>query len=160
MADQPSLNPIASCDAPASMDSWELFNGFVEEQSDAVLGASPAGYKLRLACEELLSNMIRHAISDADGAIQTHLWVRAFRVADPQPALVIELEDNGAHFDPKFDRPREIDTDLAIQDRPIGGLGLFLVQQSVDLVEYNWVEGRNRYRLFVVLPSSSRAAQH
>ena len=158
MADDPSLNPIAACDAPASMDSWELFNGFVEEQSDAVLGGSQASYKLRLACEELLSNMIRHAICDADGLIQTHLWVRALRVAEPQPGLVIELEDNGAHFDPQFDRPREIDTDLAIQDRPIGGLGLFLVQQSVDRVEYARVDGRNRYRLFVDLPSPANPA--
>lgn len=158
MAEDPRLHPIAACDAPASMDSWDLFNGFVEEQANAVLGGSPASYKLRLACEELLSNLIRHARCAEDGSIQTHLWLRAFQKGEPQPALVIELEDNGAHFDPQFERPREIDTSKNIADRPIGGLGLFLVQQSVDLVEYAWVEDRNRYRLFVNLPPSATPA--
>lgn len=157
MAQDATVNPIAACDAPASMDSWELLNGFVEEQADSVLGAGPASYKLRLACEELISNMIRHAVCAADGATQTHLWLRALRVAEPQPALLIELEDDGHPFDPQFDRPREIDTAKAIQDRPIGGLGLFLVQQSVDRAEYARVEGRNRYRLFVHLPSATPA---
>jgi serine/threonine-protein kinase RsbW len=145
------VNPIAACDAPASMDSWELLNGFVEQQADSVLGAGQASYKLRLACEELISNMIRHAVC-ADGATQTHLWLRALRVVEPQPALLIELEDNGHPFDPQFDQRQAIDTALAIEDRPIGGLGLFLVQQSVDRVEYARVEGHNRYRLFVAIP--------
>ena len=152
MADPSSLHPLVSIDAPASMDSWELFNGFVEQQAQLVLGEGKAGYQLRLACEELFSNIIRHATCQNSNPSCAHLWVRALSQLDPHPALVIELEDNGQPFDPHFDQARAIDTAQAIEDRPIGGLGLFLVQRSVDRVEYAWAGGRNRYRLFVDIP--------
>jgi len=153
MADLDCLQPLASIDAPASMDNWELFNGFVEQHAEAQLGASKAAYQLRLACEELFSNIIRHATCADSGASCAHLWVQALTTTEPQPALVVQLEDNGHPFDPQFDQRQSIDTALAIEDRPIGGLGLFLVQTSVDRVEYAWVDGHNRYRLHVVIPS-------
>jgi anti-sigma regulatory factor (Ser/Thr protein kinase) len=109
MADLDCLQPLASIDAPASMDNWELFNGFVEQQAEAQLGANKAAYQLRLACEELFSNIIRHATCADSGASCAHLWVQALSTTEPQPALVLQLEDNGHPFDPQFDhrhRPR------------------------------------------------------
>lgn len=154
MAELTSLEPLAACDGPASMDSWELFNDFVGHQAQSLLGVSKAAYQLRLACEELFSNIIRHANGIQGGSTCTHLWVRAWRTNTPEPALVIELEDNGQQFDPQFGQAREIDPDQAIEQRSIGGLGLFLVQRSVDRVEYAWVDGHNRYRLFALLPTA------
>lgn len=142
MAKVPSLKPIAHCDAPASMDHWELLNGFVEEQAEAAFGPGKSAYQLRLACEELLSNIIRHA----PGA---HIWLTAFRCADPMPGLLLQIEDDGPHFDPQFDQTREVDSELPIERRPIGGLGLFLVQNSVDQIDYSSINGHNRYRLMV-----------
>lgn len=153
MADPNSLHTLASIDAPASMDSWELFNGFVAEQAQHVLGEGKSGYQLRLACEELFSNIIRHATCQDSQPGCAHLWVRALRQRNPQPALVIELQDNGQPFDPHFEQARSIDTAQALEDRPIGGLGLFLVQRSVDRVEYARIGGHNRYRLFVDIPA-------
>jgi len=152
MADLDGLQPLASCDAPTSMDNWELFNGFVEKHATVLLGASKAAYQLRLACEELFSNIIRHATCSDSNSHCAHLWIRVLKIPDPSPALIIELEDNGRPFDPHFDQRRTIDRGQAIEDRPIGGLGLFLVQNSVDRVEYAWVNQHNRYRLFVDLP--------
>ena len=153
MADLDCLQPLASIDAPASMDHWEQFNGFVEQQAQALLGASKASYQLRLACEELFSNIIRHATCADSGASCAHLWVQILKTTEPKPELVVQLEDNGHPFDPQFDQRQAIDTARAIEDRPIGGLGLFLVQTSVDRVEYAWVNSRNRYRLFVAIPT-------
>lgn len=153
MADLNSLQPLASIDAPASMDHWEQFNGFVEQQAEALLGATKAAYQLRLACEELFSNIIRHATCADSGASCAHLWVQVLTTTQPKPTLVVQLEDNGHPFDPQFDQRQAIDTARAIEDRPIGGLGLFLVQTSVDRVEYAWVNAHNRYRLFVAIPT-------
>ena len=153
MADLNSLQPLASIDAPASMDHWEQFNGFVEQQAEALLGATKAAYQLRLACEELFSNIIRHATCADSGASCAHLWVQTLTTTQPKPTLVVQLEDNGHPFDPQFDQRQAIDTARAIEDRPIGGLGLFLVQTSVDRVEYAWVNAHNRYRLFVAIPT-------
>ena len=62
---------------------------------------------------------------------------------------MIEIEDNGIHFDPDFADERQIELNQPIEQRQVGGLGLFLVQKSVDRVEYAWINDRNRYRLFV-----------
>jgi serine/threonine-protein kinase RsbW len=159
MADLNTLLPIASIDAPASMDNWEQFNGFVQQQAEAQLGAGKAAYQLRLACEELLSNIIRHSTCSDSVPSCAHLWVQVLKTTEPKPLLVVQLEDNGHPFDPQFDQRQAIDTSKAIEDRPIGGLGLFLVQQSVDRAEYALVDGRNRYRLFVNLSSSEGAAE-
>ena len=153
MADLDGLQPLASIDAPASMDHWEQFNGFVEQQAEDLLGATKAAYQLRLACEELFSNIIRHATCADSGASCAHLWVQVLTTTQPKPTLVLQLEDNGHPFDPQFDQRQAIDTARAIEDRPIGGLGLFLVQTSVDRVEYAWVNAHNRYRLFVAIPT-------
>lgn len=159
MADLDCLQPLASIDAPASMDNWELFNGFVEQESEVHLGANRAAYQLRLACEELFSNIIRHATCADSGDSCVHLWLQTLTTTRGQPALVVQLEDNGHPFDPQFENRQSIDTDAAIEDRPIGGLGLFLVQQSVDRAVYDLVEGRNRYRLFVNLSSPESSAK-
>lgn len=146
MAEVPSLERIAHCDAPASMDHWELLNGFVEAQAEAACGLGKPAYQLRLACEELLSNIIRHAP-------RAHIWLTAFRCADPTPGLLLQIEDDGPHFDPRFDQPHDVDTELPMEQRPIGGLGLFLVQNSVDQLDYSWINGHNRYRLTVFTAS-------
>ena len=39
------------------------------------------------------------------------------------------------------------DTSLAIEDRPIGGLGIGLVRRLMDETEYERREGKNRLRL-------------
>ena len=140
----PALLPLASCDAPASMDSWDLLNGFVEDQSELVLGSSSAAYKLRLACEELFSNIIRHA---GAGAGCTHIWLRSFKDGQRDKALIIEIEDNGSAFDPGFNSAPSVDLSQPIEQRPIGGLGLYLVRTSVDHVSYVWANQHNHYRL-------------
>ncbi|MCP9808754.1 ATP-binding protein [Cyanobium sp. HWJ4-Hawea] len=161
MAPELPLEPIASCDGPASMESWDQFISFVETQAALLLGEGSANYRLRLAFEELLSNIIRYsgeldAGPSADSAAdQAHVWIRSFRSPGSQPQFVLEIEDNGPYFDPGIDQPRQIESHLPIDERQIGGLGLFLVQQSVDHVDYAWIANRNRYHLFVNLPTPS-----
>lgn len=155
MQPDPSSALVASFDSPASMESWEVLSGFVALQADEHLGEGAPNYQLCLACEELLSNSIRHAHWPEPGSTQPlpHIWLRVFRCDSSTPQLLLELDDNGKQFDPELHRPRDIHSNLSIGERPIGGLGLFLVKQSVDKVEYLWTGDRNRYRLFVTLPS-------
>ena len=155
MDTDPSFDCLASFQAPASMDHWEEFNAFVETQADRHLGPGKQSYNLRLACEELISNIIRHA-GDAGSGPSVTLELRSFlSMRDrEQTDLIVELTDNGPFFDPCFETERRIDKELAAADRPIGGLGLFLVQQSVDQAHYSRNADKNRYRLTVHLHRS------
>lgn len=147
MFETSGLRQIAVCDAPASMNNWELFNSFVHHHTDSKLGACKQAYQLRLACEELFSNIIRHSSCSPENP-SPHLWVRVFQHPLQPGCLVIDVEDNALPFDPQFDALDPVDTQRPINERSIGGLGLFLVKNSVSRVEYSYTNGRNIYRLF------------
>lgn len=151
---------LASLEREAVMESWDDIQNFVAHEGQRLLQAGPALYKLRLATEELVSNVMRYAPQrSSDTQATVHLWLTLFLgTLQGQSALVLQLEDNGPAFDPQLDQKREVDTSQPIHERPIGGLGLFLVQQSVDHVDYTWLHQRNRYRLFVRLPERTGAA--
>ncbi len=55
------------------------------------------------------------------------------------------IEDDGIAFDPLIAPPPDLDSD--IEDRPIGGLGVYLVKEMMDEVEYARADGRNRVTL-------------
>lgn len=55
--------------------------------------------------------------------------------------LTFVLSDSGTPFDPT--QTGEPDLTLGAEDRPIGGLGIFLVRQIMDSVEYRYSDGKN-----------------
>ena len=58
-------------------------------------------------------------------------------------AVVAQLEDNADAFNP-FEEAPEPDPTLGLEERPIGGLGVFLVKQFANSRAYERVDGRNR----------------
>ena len=52
-----------------------------------------------------------------------------------------EVEDDGREFDPLTRPP--VDTSAPLEQRGIGGLGVHMVRQLMDSVEYRRVTGRN-----------------
>lgn len=156
MAGPDSSTVLNAMEAQASMDNWEVLNGFVEQEALAHLPDPSKGYKLRLACEEILSNIVRETSDVHAGGTSVCLWLSSY--LQQQPGLkrfCLQIEDDGPAFDPELERDRNIDTAAQIEHRPIGGLGLFLVQQSVDQALYQFVGGRNQYRLFIDLPAAA-----
>ncbi len=58
---------------------------------------------------------------------------------------MMTIEDDGPRFDPLSLPPPDVTASL--DERPIGGLGLFLVRQLMDAVSYDRVGARNRLRM-------------
>jgi serine/threonine-protein kinase RsbW len=137
---------------PASMDHWDEAMDFIATQASAYLQNQGTIYKLRLACEEILSNVIRETSDDLLFSREIRLWISSFALhtASP-PAFAIRIEDDGPHYDPQLGVEREINIDLPINERKPGGLGLYLVQQSVDVAEYHYIANRNTYYLAVTM---------
>lgn len=83
---------------------------------------------LHVVLDELLANSAMHGLAGReDGTVTVEAAVAAGR-------LTVTIRDNGTAFDP-FARAAP-DTTLSVKDRPIGGLGIHLVQQLVDEVSY------------------------
>lgn len=94
------------------------------------------GYAVRLACEEVIANIISYAYpEDADGYIEID-------IAGEGNGLRIEICDGGRPFNPV---KRQIpDVTQRLDDREIGGLGIYLILQTMDKVTYLYEEGRNK----------------
>ncbi|MFY8148777.1 MAG: ATP-binding protein [Prochlorococcaceae cyanobacterium] len=158
MADA-SITPVDQIEVVASMDNWELLIDFVQRQADDALAQGKKSYGLLLASEELLSNIIRENEAEAEAAVSGSLPVRVRIAAQRRQSqgehwFDLVISDNGTPFDPQLESLEPPAVEVPIQERSVGGLGLFLVKTSVDQVSYCWEEGRNTYCL------SSRLEAH
>jgi anti-sigma regulatory factor (Ser/Thr protein kinase) len=94
-----------------------------------------ATFKLTLALDEIVANVIRHAFGDG----QEHRIEVKVTVDDR--TVTARVEDDGREFDPR-EAPVP-DLDLPIEMRTPGGLGMHLVRSTMDSVEYRRDQGRN-----------------
>ena len=90
--------------------------------------------KLKLACEEIVVNVTSYAYPEgSDGFLDVYI-----RKDD---RIVIRFEDGGVPFNPlEHENP---DTTLSWDERPIGGLGIFLVRSMMDDVRYTYENQKN-----------------
>jgi anti-sigma regulatory factor (Ser/Thr protein kinase) len=98
-----------------------------------------------LALEEVFLNVVQHG-SPAGTEPQIDV---ALAVAGAD--LVMTVEDNGPPFDPLSLPAPDVTAGLA--ERPVGGLGVFLVRQMMDDVTYHRVDSRNQLRMLKHVPS-------
>jgi serine/threonine-protein kinase RsbW len=90
--------------------------------------------RMMIAFDELLSNIVNHG----GGTIE-------LRIKLTDGALAATIADDGPPFDPLA---REApDTDLGIDERAIGGLGIHLVREMMDELVYARENGRNLLKL-------------
>ncbi len=102
---------------------------------------------VNVSMDEVLTNTIDYGYDD-DGPHRIDIAVR--KEAD---TVVVAIEDDGREFDPSGPPP-EVDFDATLEERTVGGLGLFLVHELMDSVDYRRADGRN----FITLTKSLAAA--
>ena len=113
---------------------------WVEEACGEAGVDSEAVFKLSLALDEAVANVIHHAFAGIapPHRIDVELTIDADRVV----ALVT---DNGHPFDPAT--AAAPDQSQPLEDRDPGGLGIHLIRRMMDRVEYHRTDGENRLRL-------------
>ncbi|MBQ9450812.1 MAG: ATP-binding protein [Bacteroidales bacterium] len=90
---------------------------------------------LNLALEEAVTNVMMYAYPAGEsGTVEIEVDAREDR-------MVFRLTDAGVPFDPTAAPAADIT--LGVEERPIGGLGIFLVRQIMDSVVYERRDGRN-----------------
>jgi serine/threonine-protein kinase RsbW len=133
---------------PGVLESLSVIGQFVNAAAQEAGLEKRAAYRLRLAVDEIASNIIIHGYEETGHTGD----VRVLANLDPQE-LTITLEDTSPPFDPRgYGRPEHIDK--PIHERPIGGLGVYLTQQNVDRFDYEYVGNQNR-NIFIVKRSPS-----
>jgi serine/threonine-protein kinase RsbW len=132
---------------PATLNSLGAIADYVLAAAASAGLDKRASYHLRLAVDEIVTNIIVHGYGDAD--LQGTLELRAVLHDN---ALTVSIEDFGVAYDPR--QTPTPDTSLPLEDRPIGGLGVYLALKSVDEFFYERVGDRNRSTFKMHLPSA------
>jgi sigma-B regulation protein RsbU (phosphoserine phosphatase) len=100
--------------------------------------------KLQIILDELIANIINYGVSVNGETVEIDLVLVA-----KNGRLNAQLIDNTQAFDPFSVAEPDLEVDL--DDRAIGGLGIYLVRQLTDLFHYERVNGRNVVVLEVMM---------
>ena len=92
-------------------------------------------FDVNLVLEEIVTNIISYAHDDE----AAHEIV--IRMELDGKNLTLKVEDDGKPFDP-LDHPTP-DIHKPLEERDIGGLGVFFVRELMDTIEYERKEGKN-----------------
>jgi len=92
--------------------------------------------RVQLALEEAIVNIIDYAKSEAP--LELTISSRIIQ----EEGLEFELVDNGTPFNPLI-YPARDQTDLDLEEREPGGLGLMLIKKCMDAITYRHEKGRN-----------------
>jgi anti-sigma regulatory factor (Ser/Thr protein kinase) len=96
---------------------------------------SPVTMKINLVLEEALSNIIYYAFEDNE------IHKIEILLKNQDNMLTIEIIDDGIPFDPlSHEQP---DITLQAEERPVGGLGIFLISKIMDTVQYSRINNFN-----------------
>ncbi len=93
---------------------------------------------LRLALEEAMVNVVNYAYPEGEtGKINLRV-----KYESQLSLLRFELTDSGKPFDPTA--VKDADITLGVEDRPVGGLGIFLIKKHMDEVTYKRENDMNK----------------
>ena len=114
---------------------------FMQEYLDKQDCSPKVGIQLAVAVEEIYVNIAHYAYVDREG---TGDAIIQFNMEGNQ--LVITFIDSGIPFDPLA--KADPDVTLSVEERQIGGLGIYMVKKSMDDVKYERKDDQNILTLY------------
>ncbi|MCK5683109.1 ATP-binding protein [bacterium] len=125
----------------AKIDNLEEIISFVMDYSEKFSISQRIQFHIQLAVEEIFVNVCKYAYQETlTGDVEI--------ICTPAPSgFSISIEDNGVSFNPlERDDP---DTEADMDDRDIGGLGIFLTKTFIKEMSYKRIGTRNVTTLFI-----------
>lgn len=109
---------------------------FIEEIGNEFTLTPDTTMNINLALEEAIANIIMYAYPSEEEREIT------LQVSTNKQQLIFLLTDCGVSFDPT--QTEEAAIDLPIEERPIGGLGIFLIRKIMNEVSYERIGDENK----------------
>lgn len=120
----------------AAVKNIEVITDLVNEELEKLNCSPKASTQISIAIDELFGNIARYAYTPDIGNAEVR-----FEVEEDPLAVIITFIDNGRPFNPLEQAPP--DTTASAEERKIGGLGIYLVKKTMDMVEYEYKDGQN-----------------
>ncbi|MBP5426134.1 MAG: ATP-binding protein [Prevotella sp.] len=120
---------------PNDINTIPQLSEFIESFCDEAGIGMETTMSLNLALEEAVVNVMDYAYPK-DTAGHVNIDVRT-----DADCVVFVITDNGIPFDPTA--MKDVDTTLPLEERSIGGLGIFLTRQIMDDISYERSNDKN-----------------
>lgn len=112
----------------ADMAELERLNEAIDNFGETNHWSPKSLFQVKLALEEVVTNTLSYGFNGQHG--QRIL----LKLIQENQHVTIDLSDNGVAFDPLQQPPPDLNASL--EDREVGGLGVYLVRQMMDSVTY------------------------
>ncbi|MCI8669811.1 MAG: ATP-binding protein [Lachnospiraceae bacterium] len=120
----------------ADTKNLEQVINFINTELESRQCSDKIKYEIDIAVEEIYVNIANYAYSPKTG----EAWIRC-EIEEYPLQIVIQFLDNGRPYNP-LQRP-DPDINLGLEERQAGGLGIYLVKQSMTSVNYEYLGGKN-----------------
>lgn len=121
-------------DFPRHIESLAPLYDFAEEILEASDISPGVRFPVHLAMEELFVNMVKY-----NPGVETDIAVELAVTPDGKVTVTL-IDDGGVDFD--VTATRNVDIDSPLEERTPGGLGIHLIQNLADELEYTYTDGR------------------
>ena len=137
------MKKVFECEA--AIDNLEKVIEFVEGELDALNCSVKQKVQITVAVEEIFVNIAHYAYAKLDEngkpIPDTGTGIMGLEFEAEAGKLSLTFIDKGIPYNPLAkDDP---DITLSVEDREIGGLGIFMVKKSMDEVLYRYQDGKN-----------------
>ncbi|GAB4378332.1 MAG: hypothetical protein Kow00121_29920 [Elainellaceae cyanobacterium] len=140
---------------PGTLDSLKPIADFILSAAAEIELDKKAAYKLRLAVDEIATNIILHGYEEV--GLSGNIYIST--TIDDQKLEII-LEDNAIAYDPaQTEAVEAAELQRPLEERRMGGLGVYLAIQGVDQFRYERVGECNRNIFVVNRPKASVISQ-
>lgn len=119
---------------PGTVADLPRVSEFIEDACEQAAVDPAARFDLQLAVEEACCNVIDHAYMANGGGFCVQFETR-------DRDVVITVKDRGQPFDPT--NVASPDLSIPLQERPVGGLGLYLMRQLMDDLRFTFSDEGN-----------------
>lgn len=121
---------------PALVENIETVTEFVNEYLESLDCPLKIQMKIAIVIDEIFSNISYYAYGEEKGEV----IIRIEKRENPYGVQLTFL-DHGMPYDPlKVDEP---DISLSVDERQIGGMGIFMVKNIMDEISYEYADGQN-----------------
>ena len=124
----------------AVLDNLQTVLGFATQHLEERDCPMKVLMQTELVIEEIFVNIASYAYNPETGPATF-----CMEFEDNPNAVLMTFIDSGKPYNPL--EKADPDTTLAIEERDVGGLGIFLVKKNVDELTYEYTDGKNILRM-------------
>ena len=120
----------------ATIENVETITGLIDEKLEEAGASMKAEMQINIVIEEIYSNIAKYGYASGKGDATVTLDI----LQDPLRAEITFI-NSGEPYDPLAQEDPDIHA--ALDDRPMGGLGILIIKKTMDDVSYEFKDKQN-----------------